>query len=167
MKISRFGLTVAAAFAVGVIAAPAYAQVTGGPFQYFAVTPCRLVDTRNANGPQGGPAISGQTFRSFPIAGLCGVPTTAQAATLNVTTVATTGGGHTTIWPAGATMPVVSTSNFQAGEPAIANGAIVPLAAYNPLIPGDPTSNASISVFLGIGAPFSAHIVLDVTGYFQ
>lgn len=164
MKISKVGLFVAGA-ALTALSGTATAQT--GPYQFFSITPCRLVDTRNANGPQGGPALTGHTSRSFPIAGLCGVPTTAKAAALNVTTVATTGGGHLRIWPAGATMPLVSTMNFDPGEPAIANGAIVPLAAYNPSTPGDPTTNNSISVYLGIGVPYSAHLVIDVTGYFQ
>jgi hypothetical protein len=45
-----------------------------------------------------------------------------------------------------------------AGEPAIANGAIVPLTT-------DPTAN--MSVFLGTGPGTHADLVLDVTGYFQ
>ena len=56
------------------------------------------------------------------------------------------------------TMPLVATINFAAGEPAIANGAIVPLTT-------NPTAN--ISVYLGTGAGTHADLVLDVTGYFQ
>jgi hypothetical protein len=57
--------------------------------------------------------------------------------------------------------------NFDPGEPAIANGAIVPLGPYNPTVPGNPTTNFSISEYLNIGAGFTAHLVIDVTGYFQ
>ena len=143
------------------------ALAQSGPYQYYAVTPCRLVDTRNPNGPQGGPILVGTTTRSFPIAGLCGLPTTAKAATLNVVTVGTTGSGNLRIWPYGIVMPLVSTMNFDAGEPAIANGAIVPLGPYNPSTPGDPTTNNSISAYLAIGFPYTADLVIDVTGYFQ
>lgn len=155
--------------AAGVLTAALGSEVLAqtGPYQYYAVTPCRLVDTRNAAGPQGGPALGGTTTRSFPVAGLCNIPTTAKAATLNVTTVATTGSGHLRIWNFGIPMPLVATMNFDAGEPAIANGAIVPLGPYNPTTVGDPTTNSSISVYLGIGAAYSAHLVIDVTGYFQ
>jgi hypothetical protein len=134
------------------------AAQAAGPFQFFSVTPCRIVDTRNADGVTGGPALAGQGTRSFPVKGLCGVPSTAQAAVLNVTVVAPTGGGHVRIWPFNATMPLVSTINFDPGEPAIANGAIVPLSS-------DPT--LSISTFLGASAGNTAHLVVDVTGYFQ
>ncbi len=168
MKISRLGITVAIAglTALALVPSEAAAQA-GGPFQFFAVTPCRLVDTRNPNGPLGGPILMGQTTRNFPVAGLCGIPTTAKAASLNFTVAATTGGGHLTVWPFGLTMPTVSTINFAYNEPAIANGAIAPLAAYNPSTPGDPTTNRSISVNMGIGAPYSAHVIIDVNGYFQ
>lgn len=168
MKISRLGITVAFAglTALALVSREAAAQ-TGGPYQYFAITPCRVLDTRNANGPQGGPILMGQTSRNFPVAGLCNVPTTAKAASLNFTVAATTGGGHLTVWPFGITMPTVSTINFAYTEPAIANGAITPFAAYNPSTPGDPTTNKSISVFMGIGAAYSAHVIIDVTGYFQ
>jgi len=143
---------------VGVALAFSSAAQAGGPFQFFSVTPCRIVDTRNANGVTGGPALAGQATRSFPVVGLCGVPATAQAAVLNVTVVAPTGGGHVRIWPYNATMPLVSTINFDPGEPAIANGAIVPLSS-------DPT--LSISTFLGASSGNTAHLVIDVTGYFQ
>src|ERR1039457_3726634 len=35
--------------------------------QFVAATPCRVVDTRKANGTFGGPPIQGGTYRSFPI----------------------------------------------------------------------------------------------------
>src|ERR1700688_582024 len=84
-----------------------------GPFQFFSVTPCRLVDTRGATGLTGGPPLQGGATRSFPITGgTCGVPSTAAAAVLNVVVVAPTGGGHVTIWPFGSSMPLASTINF-------------------------------------------------------
>lgn len=164
MRISKLGLFVVTA-ALTALGETAVAQ--NGPYQYYAVTPCRLADTRNPNGPQGGPILVGTQTRSFPVAGLCGIPTTAKAATLNVTTVGPTGGGNIRFWPYGITMPLVATMNFDPGEPAIANGAIVPLGPYNPTTPGDPTTNSSISEYLAIQYPYTAHLVIDVTGYFQ
>ena len=137
------------------------AAEAAGPFQFFSVTPCRIVDTRNAPGVTGGPALASGATRSFPIdvaPAACGVPATAKAATLNVTLVSPTQDGFLSIWPFNTAMPLVSTINAAAGEPAIANGAIVPLTS-------DPTFN--ISVVYGTAAPGSAHVILDVTGYFQ
>ena len=72
--------------------------------------------------------------------------------------VGPTGGGHVTIWPFGSSQPLASTINFDPGEPAIANGAIVPLGT-------DPSFQ--ISTFLGSSAGTTANLVIDVTGYFQ
>lgn len=147
--------------AVGALSAAlgSEALAQAGPYQYYAVTPCRLVDTRNANGPTGGPALSGMTSRSFPVWNTsgCGIPTTAKAVTLNLAVVGPQGSGNLRLWPYGITMPLVATINFDANEPAIANGAIVPLGT-------DPTYQ--ISAYLAIGSTYKANIVIDVTGYF-
>ena len=151
----RFQLVLLGSLAALCIASVAQAA---GPYQFYSVTPCRIVDTRNAVGPTGGPALAGQTTRSFPVAGLCGIPSTAKAAVLNVVVVAPTGGGNLRIWPYNTTMPLVATVNYDPGEPAIANGAIAPLSS-------DPT--LSISTFLGSSTGNTAHLVIDTTGYFQ
>jgi hypothetical protein len=141
--------------ALGLAASLALAD---GPFQFYTLTPCRVVDTRNPTGPVGGPSLSAQVTRSFPIRGSCGIPVTAKAVVFNVAVVAPTGSGNLRIWPYNTTMPLVATINFDAGEPAIANGAIAPLAN---------DSTAQISVFLQSGLGNTSDLVLDVTGYFQ
>jgi hypothetical protein len=132
-----------------------------GPFQFYSVTPCRIVDTRGGTGLTGGPEMASGSPRSFPIAGQCGVPATARAATLNVTMVAPTRSGYLTIWPNNTTRPIVSTINANAGEPAIANGAIVPLSS-------DPSLQISVVYgTCGLNCPGTTNLVIDVTGYFQ
>lgn len=145
-------------FGLASLLALAPAARAGGPYQFSSVAPCRVVDTRNPTGPNGGPALASDTTRSFPIVGLCGVPSTARAVTLNVTVVTPTHFGFLTIWPNGITMPLVSTLNFTGTEGAVANGAIVPLGT---------DGSAQLSVQAGMGAPGAAHLILDVTGYFQ
>lgn len=135
--------------------APAAAQA-GGPFQYFALTPCRVVDTRNAAGTDGGPRLTGNAAaRNFQMQGTCGVPVGAKAVTINVTIVSPTSSGFLTLWPSGITQPTVSTINFATTDTALANGAIVPLS----------TNTDDLSVFMG-GAG-ATHVVIDVTGYFM
>lgn len=132
-----------------------------GPFQFYSVTPCRIADTRNPSNAQGtgGPALAAGAVRNFPVVGVCGVPSDAKAAALNVTVVSPTLEGFIKIWPYNTPMPPVSTINFAAGEPAIANGAIVPLTV-NPTF--------QISVVYGTAVPGgSTHLILDVTGYFK
>jgi hypothetical protein len=126
-----------------------------GPFRFFNVTPCRVLDTRNA--PEG-PALSANTTRDFQVQGKCGVPVGAKAATLNVTVVNWTGQGHLRLFPSGTATPTISTINFTgASTAALANGAIVPLS----------TNANDLSVFtFFLSGSGTTHLVLDVTGYF-
>lgn len=134
---------------------PSLAEAQAGPFQYYALTPCRVADTRNANGVNGGPVVVGNGgARNFRIQGNCGVPVGAAAVTLNVTIAGPTGSGFLTIWPSGGAQPLVSTINFTTADAALANGAIVPLSS----------NTDDLSIFYG-GAG-TVHVILDVTGYF-
>ncbi len=142
---------VASVMAAGFIARPAQAQ-TG--LQFYAVTPCRAADTRTGFGG----ILPASTLRNFTIKTVCGVPGTAKAVSVNVTVVTPSSDGFFFVWPAGGAVPGVSTINFNAGEPAIANGAIVPLGV------GTPDLSGAYGTALGTG---TAHVVLDVTGYFQ
>src|SRR6266536_628297 len=155
---TRHGMTRVGLGIAGGLLLAASAALADGPFQFCTLTPCRVVDTRNPTGPVGGPSLSAQVARSFPIRGSCGIPVTAKAVVFNVAVVAPTGSGNLRIWPYNTTMPLVATINFDAGEPAIANGAIAPLA-------NDAT--AQISVYLQSGLGNTSDLVLDVTGYFQ
>ena len=150
------------------VALPATAQVTGGPFQYFSVTPCRIADTRNASftamGPYNGPPKEpAGAFRLIKVKENCGVPVDAAAVSLNAAVLNPTSIGFFSLWPAGGDFPVVSTINFQAYEPGLANGAIVPLAAGTAL---------DLNIVYGNDDPPGAPValmdfILDVTGYFK
>jgi hypothetical protein len=138
-------------------AAPALAD---GPFQFFPVTPCRVADTRNAVGVNGGPAITVNTTRTFRVQGNCGVPVGAKAVTLNVTVVQPGEAGWLGLYPAATSFSGTSTINFNTGEFAIANGAIVPLSATTndiSVLWGDYSTNRTVTT----------NVILDVTGYFQ
>ncbi|HXA19055.1 MAG TPA: hypothetical protein VN380_18835 [Thermoanaerobaculia bacterium] len=138
---------------VGLLSAVSAAAQTG-PFQFFAVPPCRVVDTRNPNSTNGGPIMGNNSQRDFAVRGTCGIPTSAKAVSLNVTITAATTTSFLTLWPSGGARPVVSTINFTQNDPALANGAIVGLS----------TNASDLSVFNSGG---NVHVILDVTGYFQ
>jgi hypothetical protein len=114
-----------------------------------------VVDTRNANSTNGGPIVASGATRSFAIRGTCGVPTSAKAVSLNLAVTGMTASGYVTLWPSGQTQPVVSSINFSATDPALANGAIVGLSA----------NAQDLSAFNGCNS--SIHMIIDVTGYFQ
>ena len=120
--------------------------------QFVPMTPCRVVDTRNPNGPFGGPPIPGQDSRDFPIpSGSCAIPSTAAAYSLNVTVVPVDDiVGFMTAWPTGFTRPYTSTLNSPDGR-IKANAAIVPAGA-----------NGAVSIY----ASSTSDVVLDVDGYF-
>src|SRR5580704_6252046 len=95
-------LVLCALLVAGVAIAMPTAGHAAGPFQYHAVTPCRVVDTRNPTGTDGGPALTANATRTFSIQGACGVPVGAQAVTINVTIAGpslSTSGGFVTLFP--------------------------------------------------------------------
>jgi hypothetical protein len=119
--------------------------------RFVPVTPCRIADTRNANGAFGGPELSGGNTRDFSVPGSsCGVPATAAAYSLNVTVVPDARLGYLTVWPSGQLQPAVSTLNSDGRVKA--NAAIVPAG-----------NNGAISVF----ATDSTQVILDINGYFE
>src|SRR5271155_375166 len=120
-------------------------------YEFIPVAPCRIADTRNANGPFGGPELGASTTRTFEIPqSSCGIPSGAAAYSLNVTVVPDKGLGYLTIWPAGEAQPLVSTLNSPDGR-IKANAAIVPAG-----------SEGGVSVYVTNNTNF----VLDVDGYF-
>jgi len=133
----------------------AVAPKASAQYSYYALNPCRVVDTRNANGVNGGPIMTSATQRSFAIRGVCGVPTSAKAVSFNLAVTSMTTGGFVTLWPSGQSQPTVSSINFTGTETALANGGIVGLS----------TNAQDLSVFDGSNS--SIHIIIDVTGYFQ
>jgi uncharacterized repeat protein (TIGR01451 family) len=133
---------------------PVIPPITG---YFYSLTPCRIVDTRDPNGPNGGPALVGGTARTFAISGACGVPADATAVAINVTVVGPTAAGDLRIYPTGITPPVVSTLNFSAGQTR-ANNAVMDLQGIPP---------GSIDVEVGMIVPGTTHFILDVTGYIK
>jgi hypothetical protein len=127
------------------------------PADFYTVTPCRLVDTRNAAGATGGPALGAGSTRSFPVTGgACGVPPTAKAVSVNLTAVGAAAPGHFILFPGDALgPPLMSNVNFVPGVTR-ANNAVVPLAT-------DGTGTINVTN----GSAGAVHFVLDVNGYFQ
>ena len=121
---------------------------------YFTVAPCRVADTRNAPGPSGGPALSANTNRTFPVSGLCGIPASATAVAINMAVFLPSNDGDLRVYPAGAPVPLASAINFRPGI-VRANNAIVPLGAGGQL---------SVQCDMPSG---STHFFFDVFGYFQ
>ncbi|HEX9670451.1 MAG TPA: hypothetical protein VGC93_13340 [Thermoanaerobaculia bacterium] len=135
-----------------------------GPFQYHSLTPCRLIDTRDGSGASNevaGPR-SNPGPHTFRVQGFCGIPAGADAVSLNVTIVTPSTGGDLRLFPSNVGQPLVSMLNYNAGEPALANGAILPVAQ----VAGDDIAMA-IGMACGSNGCGSVHVLMDVTGYFD
>ncbi|MFI5167825.1 MAG: tail fiber domain-containing protein [Thermoanaerobaculales bacterium] len=145
----------AAADAVTIMGVNGNVTTTGGSatpassgLLFYPVSTCRAFDTRIAGGP-----MAAGTNRSFQVGGLCGVPTDAQAVSLNVTVTNIHGVGFLRTYPeAGAPTRDVSTLNYSSDQWALANAAIVPLR-----VGGAFTAAAEVT---------QVDVIFDVTGYF-
>ena len=157
-KIAR--LLVLAGFAL-LLTETARATVAG-PYSFFPLTPCRVIDTRDPVGPQGGPSLAANTIRSFTIIGInsCGVPNTAKAAAINITAILATDLGDLRVFPYNSPVPLASVINFSTTDFALANGAIIPLANIGGI-------DISVQNDMPPGSTGHVHLVVDVTGYFQ
>ncbi len=127
-------------------------------YQFYPLTPCRIVDTRNNNGDLGGPHLIAQQTRDFPLreATNC-IPQAAQvqAYSLNLTAIPYPGAGSRLgwleVWPAGnQPQNPVSTLNNPTGTN-VANAAIVPAG-----------NGGNITVL----PSHDTHLAIDINGYF-
>ncbi len=146
-------------------------QVLADTLAFVAITPCRLVDTRgggfNGISPFSGPSIPSGGTATFPVQSSteastnttpapCGViPSTAAAYSFNLTVIPAAAGGvnYVTLWPAGASQPIVSTLNDVQGT-IVADAAVVPA--------GTPSGGVS----LYNSGPAAINVVIDMNGYF-
>ena len=122
---------------------------------FVGVTPCRVVDTRLAVGPFGGPALAVGSPRSFSMSeGPCsGIPQNTEALSLNITVTNTQGKGFILVYPQGGAQPLVSTLNYSGVGQTVANAAIVPAGSL-----------AGITVAAGV---HGTHLIIDINGYFS
>jgi hypothetical protein len=134
---------------------PKAASDISNPVVFVAVTPCRVADTRNANGTYGGPIFSSGQTRAFPVpsSSCTGIPSGISAVSVNfsVTQTLQAGGGFLTAWPTGSSQPTVASLTWFGANQTLSAAAIVPTG------PG-----GSISVFVGS----QTHVIIDINGYF-
>jgi hypothetical protein len=136
--------------AAAVSVAPAGAAVL-----FYTLPPCRVLDTRNAAGPLGAPALSPGGTRTFDVAASgCGIPAGVAAISVNVTVTNEAAPGYLVLFRSDIPMPGTSSIDFSPSRTR-ANNALVALAGSTP----------TFSVFNGSAG--TVDFVLDVNGYFQ
>jgi YVTN family beta-propeller protein len=132
-----------------------FAPATSQNYQFYSLPPCRLVDTRGADGELGGPHLKAQTPRSFPLLTSSCIPSglNPNAYSLNFTVIPNPSGqplSYLTVWPTGEKQPVVSTLNNPTAT-VVANAAIVPAG-----------TGGAIDVY----ATNTTDLLIDIDGYF-
>jgi hypothetical protein len=122
---------------------------------YHALSPARVLDTRNGAGGLSGP-FGNHAARTFGVTGGSnGVPSNAIAVTGNLTVTGQTSSGYLFIGPVATNNPTSSTLNFPVGDDR-ANAVTVALGAGGTL---------SITFVAPSNGP-TAQAIFDVTGYF-
>ncbi len=125
-------------------------SLSPNPYQFVAVTPCRLLDTRNS-GPIGGGNFATFNLKELAQNAGCTDLTAASIYSLNVTLLPASGPvNYLTIWPTGETQPTVSLMNSPDGR-IKANAAIVPEGA-----------NGAVNIYV----TNTANVIVDIDGYF-
>ena len=118
---------------------------------FFAITPCRAVDTRVS----GVPIHGFDTQRSFPIAAACGLPPTARAVAANVPAVNSTSAGHLSLLAGDLRTAGTSVLSLRPGITR-GNNAVIALGAN-----GDVFVEGEIDYYSYVD------VVIDIFGYFQ
>ncbi|HXU33776.1 MAG TPA: hypothetical protein VN851_24670, partial [Thermoanaerobaculia bacterium] len=124
-------------------------------YNYYTLSPCRILDTRNSAGPLGGPVLGPLATRTFSTAGTCGIPSTAKALALNISVVSPSALGDLRIYPSDTAAPFTTVINFGVNQTRTNNG-IVALST---------DGSQGVSIFNE--APGLTHVILDVLGFFQ
>ena len=121
---------------------------------FFALTPCRIADTRTGTGFSGSfgpPYLTGGSTRSFPIpTSGCTVPSAAQAYSLNITVIPHGALSYLSAWPAGSPLPIAAILSSPSGS-IVGNAAIVPGG-----------TGGAINLY----ASNDTDVVIDINGYF-
>lgn len=121
---------------------------------FHTLAPCRVFDSRNPDGTYGGPVLTANNARSFPVAGQCGVPLGAKAISVNVTVVGPSLEGVLRLWPANLVSPQVGVVYYSPDQ----------TRANNSLLPVDSTTSLAI---MAVQTSGTAHGVVDINGYFE
>ena len=134
------------------------------PLPFIGVAPCRIADTRGNGftGQYGPPALVADAMRTFTIAGQCGIPVGAAAVSLNLVALNVGANGDLRVFPTGGAVPLVSTLNYNANTPNIANAAVVPLGTGGAItVQADA---ASIDLIIDTNGYYARGVVTSANG---
>jgi hypothetical protein len=146
------GLTIANSSGTAASLPKLVTLVPAAATDFYTISPCRAYDSRN-----GSILTSGSTTVINLLGAFCGIPTSARAVVGNLTVVNPTSQGFVSLYPGNYPQPATSTANFKAGV-VQGNSVIMPLAT---------DGSSTLGLALSVAGNGTAHVVFDVTGYFQ
>jgi hypothetical protein len=132
---------------------------------FTPVTPCRIIDTRNATNPTLAGPIGPNSGKQFSVslanyatqggfAGSCGIPIAPAAVAINVTSTGQAGLGNLRVVEVGGGIPTVSLLNYSPGVN-LANAAVARSAG----------TLGGVNIFIYSGGSTS-QVVVDIMGYY-
>ena len=134
-----------------------FEPAASGTYQFYPLTPCRVVDTRDTTKPPGlgPPYLPAQQTRDLPVLESGCIPqgSNPKAYSFNFTVLPHPAGqelGYLTVWPKGESQPTVSTLNNPTATD-VANAAIMPAG-----------TGGNIEVY----AYDTTDLLIDINGYF-
>ncbi|MCB0962790.1 MAG: hypothetical protein KDA98_05700, partial [Acidimicrobiales bacterium] len=147
---------------------------TSSPTDYTAITPCRVLDTRQVGNPA--PKVQDRQILDINVSfqssvelqggkdGGCGIPQGVVGIEASVSAVDPDGSGFFRAWPADESMPNATFMNFDTGMDITNTGSITlaPLDISGAATPND-LNPAQVRI-RNFGSP--SHYVIDVQGYF-
>jgi hypothetical protein len=129
----------------------------GGPYSFFVLNSCRVLDTRNPAGPLGAPAIqpAGTPDRVFAVTSSCGIPSDAKAISVNATVTSVLAPGVLSIYRGDGQPTGTTTVPLVAGRTR-ANNAFLQLAL-----------DGSGTIKVQNTSSGTSDLILDINGYFR
>jgi hypothetical protein len=121
--------------------------------RFVPLAPGRRLDTRTDTGLSG--VMVANSARTLQVRPHLGVASNATAVTGNLTVTAQTAAGYVSLTQTATNSPTTSTLNFPVADNR-ANGVFAPLAGAG-----------SVGLVYKAGAGRTAHLILDITGYFR
>lgn len=130
-----------------------------GSSRFVPVLPCRLLDTRNAAGPYGGPALAALEQRAFVAAGRCGLPESVRAIAGNLTVVSPSASGRVQLFPGDRAAGLAAPLSYSPGKTRANN--------FLSRLSGRGGSTEWGTVILRNDGSQPLHVIVDVSGYFE
>lgn len=118
---------------------------------FYTIPPCRVYDSRS-----GAALVSASSTMISVVSVACGIPSDARAVAGNLTVVNPSDLGYISLYPGNYPQPATSTANFTGG---VVRGSSVVMGLAT-----DGSGKLGLGLFVANGG--TAHVVLDVTGYF-